>query len=51
MSPVIRNYCLDCDWSASVDDHSRQELSQLALEHSLTNEHDIDSDLEYPPPA
>ncbi len=46
MSPVKRNYCQDCDWSASIEEHSRQELSQRALEHFLTHEHDIDSESE-----
>ena len=42
--PVTRNYCLDCEWSVSRENHSREELTRLAIEHSLNCEHDIDSE-------
>lgn len=45
MTSVICNYCTDCEWSASADEHSTQELSELAIEHFLTTGHTIESEL------
>ena len=44
--PTQRNYCLDCEWSASIEDHDRHELAALAIEHATEQEHDIDSDVD-----
>ena len=38
------NYCLDCEWSASVENHTRNEQSALAVEHAIETNHDIDSE-------
>jgi predicted small metal-binding protein len=44
MSTLVKySYCLDCSWSASTADHSRQELSSLILEHAVETGHDIDT--------
>lgn len=43
MGRVSHNYCLDCDWSASIEDHDRHELAALAIEHTTERGHDIDS--------
>lgn len=45
MHRVKRNYCLDCDWSASIEDHDRHELAACAIEHATEHEHDIDSEV------
>lgn len=44
MPLVERNYCLDCDWSASREDHDRETLSRLTIEHAVEYGHDIESD-------
>ncbi len=46
MSQVIRNYCVDCEWSASVGEYNREELAGLAIEHAVECGHDIESDIE-----
>ncbi len=47
-SPIVprvkRNYCLDCEWSASIEEHDRHELAACAIEHAVEREHDIDSE-------
>ncbi|HET7323160.1 MAG TPA: hypothetical protein VFJ06_02385 [Halococcus sp.] len=44
MPSVEHNYCLDCEWSASLEDHGRETLSRLAIEHAVEYGHDIESD-------
>lgn len=43
MAPIYRNYCVHCDWEATLEDHSRDELATLAIEHACESGHDIDS--------
>ena len=45
MSPHLRNYCEDCEWSASTETYSRNELSGAAIEHVVEAGHDINSEL------
>lgn len=45
--PTKRIYCLDCEWAASAENHSRRELSTLAIEHAVEQGHDIDSEIIY----
>ena len=42
---IKRNYCLDCEWSASIEDYDRHELAALAVEHATGQGHDVDSDV------
>ena len=46
MDSVSRNCCMDCEWSASVEDHSKHELARLVVEHVTEFDHDIESDTE-----
>ncbi|WP_336344319.1 hypothetical protein [Halalkalicoccus ordinarius] len=45
-----RNYCIECGWEATTEEHrSRQEVSELAVEHHYECGHDIESlTIEYP---
>jgi len=36
------NYCLDCDWSASTEQHTRQDLSSRTIEHACSTGHDVE---------
>jgi predicted transcriptional regulator len=45
MTSVKCNYCTECEWAASAEEHSRQELSELAIEHFLDTGHAIESEL------
>ena len=49
-----RNYCTECDWNASTENHSRQELADLVMEHFKETQHDIEgenvSELDQIPP-
>ena len=45
MSPHFRNYCEECEWSASTETQSRGELAVAAIEHAVEAGHDIDSEL------
>lgn len=40
---IYRNYCVHCDWEVTIEEHSREELSALAIEHACEHGHDIDS--------
>lgn len=42
-SRIRRNYCLDCEWFASIDCHGRRELVRLAIERATEYGHDIES--------
>ncbi len=39
-----RNYCTECNWSASTEDHSRHEVASLAIEHFIETHHTIESE-------
>jgi predicted small metal-binding protein len=43
MSYITRNYCVDCEWAVSIDNHSREELAAQAVAHAVETGHDIDS--------
>lgn len=43
--PIKRIYCLDCEWTVSTENHTRQELSTLTIEHAVEYDHDIDSEI------
>jgi hypothetical protein len=45
MTRPLRNYCEDCEWAASTETYSRQELSRLAIEHAVEYGHDIESEV------
>ncbi|PSP63942.1 hypothetical protein BRC77_05285 [Halobacteriales archaeon QH_8_64_26] len=36
-------YCMDCEWSASTEDHSRSDQSVLAIDHHVATGHTIES--------
>lgn len=38
-----QNYCVECGWTASKEDHSTGELAALAIEHATSTGHDINS--------
>ena len=41
----MRNYCTECDWSASIaNGYSPDELTRQAIEHYLISGHAIESD-------
>jgi hypothetical protein len=49
MSNLIKyRYCRECSWSASTEEHTREELNALMVEHAITTGHDIDSALIHP---
>ena len=49
MSNLIRQgYCLECSWRASTADHTREELTDLLVEHAVETGHDVDSGLLHP---
>ena len=39
-----RNYCEECDWSASSETHSRNEVARRAIAHFCETHHTIDSE-------
>ena len=39
-----RNYCADCSWRASTEEHSQHELTTLAIEHYRQTHHTIESE-------
>jgi hypothetical protein len=45
MSPHRRNYCEDCDWSATTETRTKQELSMAAIGHAVEHSHDLNSDV------
>ena len=45
MSPHLRNYCEDCEWSASSETHDRSVLGTMAVEHAIEFGHAISSEL------
>lgn len=45
MSLHFRNYCEECEWSASTETHGRGELAVAAIEHAIETDHDIDSEM------
>ncbi len=44
MTSIKCNYCTECEWTASAEEHSTQELSELAIEHFLETGHTIESE-------
>jgi hypothetical protein len=36
-------YCVDCQWSASTEEHSRSDQSALAIDHHVGTGHTIES--------
>ena len=36
------NYCLNCEWSVSAENHTRKEQFDLVIEHAIETNHDID---------
>lgn len=46
----FRNYCIECGWEATTEERrSRQEVSELAVEHHCERGHRIESlAIEYP---
>jgi hypothetical protein len=45
MARSFRNYCEDCEWAASTENHSQGALSQLAIDHTVDHGHDIESEV------
>jgi hypothetical protein len=43
MKRATRHYCTECDWSASIENHSRDELFEAAIEHFDETSHTIES--------
>lgn len=39
-----RNYCEECDWSASTETHGQRELATLAIDHYIETNHPIESE-------
>jgi hypothetical protein len=36
-------YCVECEWSASTEEHTRSEQSGLAIDHYVATGHAIES--------
>jgi hypothetical protein len=47
MTQIKRRYCLDCEWTASTENHTVKELTSLVIEHAVEHDHDIDSTTVY----
>lgn len=45
MKRATRHYCTECDWSASIEDHTPDELFQASIEHFSETKHTIESDV------
>lgn len=41
-------YCRECSWMASSEEHPREELNALMVEHAIETGHDIESGLIHP---
>lgn len=39
-----RNYCADCEWSASTEHHTRHEVSRRAIAHFCETNHTVESE-------
>lgn len=39
-----RNYCTECDWSASTETQSRHEVARAAIDHFHETLHTIESE-------
>ncbi len=39
------DYCTECSWSISIEDHDRDELFQAAIEHFDETGHTIESNV------
>lgn len=39
-----RNYCTECEWSASTKNHDRHELNTLVIGHFTNTNHTIESE-------
>jgi predicted small metal-binding protein len=42
------SYCCECSWAASAEDHPREELNALIVEHAVETGHDIESAFIHP---
>ncbi len=47
-----RNYCTECDWSASREHHTCREVASQAMNHFMRTHHTIESETvsEHSPP-
>lgn len=43
MKRATQHYCTECNWSADIEDHSRDELFQAAIKHFGETSHTIES--------
>jgi hypothetical protein len=39
----MENYCGQCEWTASTNNHTRAELSRAAINYAVETGHDIES--------
>lgn len=40
---IKQSYCCECSWTASTEEHTREELNALMVEHAVETGHDIES--------
>jgi hypothetical protein len=49
MSNVIKyRCCCECSWAVSTEEHTREELNALVVEHAITTGHDVETALIHP---
>jgi hypothetical protein len=48
VDPIRHGYCRECSWKASREEHTREELNALMVEHAIETGHDIESGLIHP---
>jgi hypothetical protein len=40
---LMENYCGQCEWTASTNNHTRAELSRAAINYAVETGHNIES--------
>lgn len=43
MEPVVKSYCLDCEWEISATDYTADERTAAMVDHAIDTGHDVDS--------
>lgn len=44
MTQITRHYCVDCEWTVSIENHRCEELADRAVAHAVETGHDIESE-------
>lgn len=43
MEPVVKSYCLECEWEISATDDTTDERTEAMIDHAIDTGHDIES--------